>query len=138
MTAVIMPLAFVWPPRWRLNQLRPAHPGCESAARPCLPSRAAAGRPAIRTRDINRSVDSRKDWPQAWREHAGLGESTVYLTQAELAGIGEAIDAVLMRYIDERPIDDVASRPEGSVPVTFTLFAVPGGPPPGPGTATEA
>jgi hypothetical protein len=34
----------------------------------------------------------------------------------------------------------VGSRPEGSVPVTFTLFAVPGGPPPretatGPGTA---
>lgn len=80
----------------------------------------------------------RKDWPQGWREHAGLGESTVYLTQAELAGIDEAIDAVLMRYIDERPIDDVASRPEGSVPVTFTLFAVPGGPPQAPGTTTEA
>ena len=48
------------------------------------------------------------------------------------------MDALLVRYIDERPIDDVASRPEGSVPVTFTLFAVPGGPPPGPETATEA
>jgi hypothetical protein len=75
----------------------------------------------------------RKDWPAAWREHAGLGESSVYLTQAELAEIGEAIDALLMRYIDERPIDDVASRPEGSVPVTFTLFTLPGGPPRGPG-----
>ena len=36
---------------------------------------------------------------------------------------------MLRRYIDERPIDDVAVRPEGSVPVTFTLFTVPGGPP---------
>lgn len=80
----------------------------------------------------------RKVWPQAWREHAGIGESSVYLTEAELAGIVEAMDALLLRYIDERPIDDVASRPEGSVPVTFTLFAVPGGPPPGPGAATEA
>ena len=47
-----------------------------------------------------------------------LGLSTVYLTQAELAGIAEAFDALLLRYIDERPIDDVASRPAGSVPVT--------------------
>ena len=80
----------------------------------------------------------RKDWPQAWRKDTGLGESAVYLTQAELAEVAEALDAVLMRYIDQRPIDDLASRPAGSVPVTFTLFAVPGGPPPGPETATEA
>jgi DNA-binding transcriptional ArsR family regulator len=72
----------------------------------------------------------RRDWSQAWRKHTGLGESTVYLTQAELAEIDEAIDAVLMRYIDERPIDDVTSRPEGSVPVAFTLFVVPGSAPP--------
>jgi DNA-binding MarR family transcriptional regulator len=80
----------------------------------------------------------RTEWPQAWRTHSGLGESSVYLTRAELAQVAEAFDAVLKRYIDERPIDDLASRPEGSVPVTFTLFAVPGGPPPGPETATEA
>jgi DNA-binding transcriptional ArsR family regulator len=80
----------------------------------------------------------RKVWPQAWREHTGIGDSTVYLTQAELAGIVEAMDALLVRYTDERPIDDVASRPEGSVPVTLTLFAVPAGPPPGPGAKTEA
>ena len=78
----------------------------------------------------------RQDWPHAWRKDTGLGESSVYLTQAELAEVAEALDAVLMRYIDQRPIDDLASRPAGSVPVTFTLFAVPGGPPPGP--ATEA
>ena len=71
----------------------------------------------------------RKDWPQAWRKHTGMGESSVYLTQAELAEIDEAFDALLMRYINERPIDDVASRPEGSLPVTFTLFTLPGGPP---------
>jgi DNA-binding MarR family transcriptional regulator len=80
----------------------------------------------------------RKAWPQAWRKDAGLGESSVYLTRAELAEVAEACDAVLKRYIDERPIDDVASRPEGSVPVTFTLFAVPEGPPPDPDPATGA
>lgn len=71
-----------------------------------------------------------RDWPQAWREHTGLGDSTVYLTEAELIGITEAFDELLMRYINERPIDDVASRPEGSVPVNFTLFVVPGSQPP--------
>ncbi len=71
-----------------------------------------------------------KDWPEPWRKHAGLGQSTVYLTQAELAEIDEAFDALLLRYINERPIDDVASRPQGSVPVNFTLFTVPGSVPP--------
>jgi predicted ArsR family transcriptional regulator len=92
-------------------------------------------------RTVNAFLDwqqRRKDWPQAWREHTGIGESSVYLTQAELAGIVEAMDALLVRYIDERPIDHLASRPEGSVPVTFTLFAVPGGPPPASETAMEA
>ncbi len=71
----------------------------------------------------------RADWPAAWQEHAGLGESTVWLTQAELAELTDAMDALLLRYVNERPHDDLASRPEGSVPVTFTLFAVPGGTP---------
>lgn len=75
----------------------------------------------------------RADWPAAWQEHAGLGESTVWLTQAELAEITDAMDALLLRYVNERPLDDLASRPEGSVPVTFTLFAVPGGTPGNPG-----
>jgi DNA-binding MarR family transcriptional regulator len=72
----------------------------------------------------------RKEWPAEWRGPAGLGQSSVYLTQTELADLTEAFDALLMRYIDERPLDDVASRPAGSVPVGFTLFALPGGEPP--------
>lgn len=79
----------------------------------------------------------RKNWPQAWREHTGLGQSTVYLTQAELAGLAADFDALLMRYIDERPLDEVASRPPGSVPVDFTLFALPGGGPPGTAPGSE-
>jgi hypothetical protein len=38
------------------------------------------------------------------------------------------MDALLMRYVNERPLDEVAARPEGSVPVTFTLLALPGEP----------
>lgn len=68
----------------------------------------------------------RKDWPAAWREHTGIGSSTVYLTESEAAELTAAMDALLLRYANERPLDDLASRPAGSVPVTFTLFAVPG------------
>lgn len=67
----------------------------------------------------------RKDWPVAWREHTGMGSSTVYLTESETAELTTAMDALLLRYANERPLDDLASRPAGSVPVTFTLFAVP-------------
>src|SRR5690242_2178216 len=70
----------------------------------------------------------RADWPAGWQDHAGLGESTVWLTETEFAEITGAMDALLARYVNERPLADVASRPEGSVPVTFTLFAVPGEP----------
>jgi len=80
----------------------------------------------------------RTTWPEEWREHTGVGRYSVYLTQAELAGIAGAFDALLMRYIDERPIDEVASRPEGSVLATFTMFTVPGGEPPGPAAPAEA
>src|ERR1700728_4154737 len=48
----------------------------------------------------------RMEWPAGWREPTGLGQSTVYLTQTELAGLNEAFEALLMPYIDERPLDD--------------------------------
>jgi DNA-binding MarR family transcriptional regulator len=72
----------------------------------------------------------RKTWPKAWRDHTGIGTSTIYLTQAELAGLVEGIDALINHYADERPLDDVASRPPASVPVDFTFFAMPGSEPP--------
>jgi predicted ArsR family transcriptional regulator len=59
----------------------------------------------------------RADWPAGWRKHTGVGQSTVYLTLPELAELDEAIEALITRYVDERPIDDVESRPAGSVPV---------------------
>jgi DNA-binding transcriptional ArsR family regulator len=74
----------------------------------------------------------RGSWPQAWREHSGVGQSSVYLTLAELTELTDAFEALILRYVNERPIDDVASRPAGSVPVSFTLFAVPGSEPPEP------
>jgi DNA-binding transcriptional ArsR family regulator len=67
----------------------------------------------------------RSGWPEQWREHAGIGTSTVYLTQAEFMELGAAMDALVTRYVEERPLDDVAARPPGSVAVDFTVFAIP-------------
>ncbi len=67
----------------------------------------------------------RADWPQEWGRHTGIGRSTVYLTLEEFDELSEAIEGLIARYVDERPIDDIATRPEGSVPVDFTLVAVP-------------
>jgi hypothetical protein len=65
----------------------------------------------------------RADWPAGWQQHTGVGTSTIYLTMPELAELDEAIEGLIKRYVDERPLDDVASRPEGSVPVDITQIA---------------
>jgi DNA-binding transcriptional ArsR family regulator len=67
----------------------------------------------------------RGGWPQAWRESTGMGRSTVYLTEAELAEVTAAMDALVLRYVEERPLDDLSARPPGSVAVDFTIFVIP-------------
>jgi hypothetical protein len=39
--------------------------------------------------------------------------------------VADAMEQVLATYIEERPLDDLESRPPGSVPVDFSLFVVP-------------
>jgi len=72
----------------------------------------------------------RGEWPDSWRPYTGVGISTVYLTQDELAGLTAELEAALLRYVNERPLDDLAARPPGSVPVDFTLFVLPSAGPP--------
>ena len=69
--------------------------------------------------------ERRSSWSAGWREHSGIGRSGVYLTENELAGLVAGMEQLIQRYIDERPIDDLESRPPGSVPVEFTLFVIP-------------
>lgn len=64
----------------------------------------------------------RKDAAEEWRDNTGLGQNTVYLTADELHEIVEAIDAVIQPYIDQRPIGDKSTRPEGSKLVELTYF----------------
>ena len=75
--------------------------------------------------DLGDWHERRAGWSPGWREHSGLGHSTVYLTEDELAGLASSIDGLLSRYVEQRPIDDLAARPPGSVPVDFTLVVVP-------------
>lgn len=70
-------------------------------------------------------IERRKAWPNAWRRQTGYGRSTVYLTVDEVHQLDKDIDAVIRRYVDERPIDDLTSRPTDSVPVEITMFIVP-------------
>lgn len=72
----------------------------------------------------------RRQWPAGWLAETGLGTSTVYLTQAEHQELMRSIDVLILRYINERVLDDVAARPAGSVPVSYTMFAIPSGDPP--------
>jgi predicted ArsR family transcriptional regulator len=69
--------------------------------------------------------ERRGNWPAGWRDNAGLGRSTVYLTQHELAALVAAFDKLIGDYIEQRPLDDLSSRPAGSVPVEFSMFVVP-------------
>jgi DNA-binding transcriptional ArsR family regulator len=69
--------------------------------------------------------ERRADWSEDWRRHTGVGRSTLYLTEPELAELTDAIDALVTDYVEQRPLDDIASRPEGSVPIEFTLIVVP-------------
>jgi DNA-binding transcriptional ArsR family regulator len=74
--------------------------------------------------NLRRWQQRRERWPAAWREHAGIGRCTVYLTLAEWTELEQAFDSLLRRYIDERPLDDISAR-QGSVPVDMTVIAVP-------------
>jgi DNA-binding transcriptional ArsR family regulator len=63
--------------------------------------------------------------PAGWQDNTGIGRSTVYLTVDELALVAAAFERTLAEYIEQRPLDDVASRPAGSLPVSFTMIVVP-------------
>ncbi|HEY2602907.1 MAG TPA: helix-turn-helix domain-containing protein [Thermoleophilaceae bacterium] len=75
--------------------------------------------------DLAHWHERRADWAPGWRKHGGVATSTVYLTQKELTGLERDMEKLLLEYVDQRPLDDIESRPAGSVPVEFTLIVVP-------------
>ncbi|MDX6263488.1 MAG: hypothetical protein QOH84_5176 [Kribbellaceae bacterium] len=78
-----------------------------------------------------RALEELAGWQQrrageelVWRQNAGIGRTGIYLTGDELVELEEQIQALLMRYVDERPIDDKSTRPPGSRLVEMTRIVV--------------
>jgi hypothetical protein len=75
--------------------------------------------------ELSRWHERRASWAPGWRRYSGVARTTVYLTGAELAELVEDFERLLVRYVDSRPIGNVASRPAGSRAVDLTLIVVP-------------
>ncbi|MFK4088625.1 ArsR/SmtB family transcription factor [Kribbella sp. NPDC020789] len=74
-----------------------------------------------------RALESLAQWQQQradeepiWRDHAGIGRSGIYLTGEELSELMQQINGLIERYVEERPIDDRSTRPDGSRYVSIT------------------
>ena len=78
--------------------------------------------------ELGRWQEIRSAWSEGWRSNSGVGRSTIYLTEDELGGLMGAFEQLVAAYVEQRPLDDVASRPEGSRAVTMTLIVVPHAP----------
>ncbi|MGW4052122.1 helix-turn-helix domain-containing protein [Streptomyces sp. NPDC004779] len=66
-------------------------------------------------------LEGRAGVSKEWREAELFGDALVYLTPAELASLGERIDALLGAYADRE--GDPALRPPGARPVSFMKIA---------------
>lgn len=78
--------------------------------------------------ELGRWQEIRASWSEGWRKYAGVGRSTVYLTEDELGELMEAFEALVTDYVEQRPLDDIASRPAGSKAVTMTMIVAPHAP----------
>lgn len=111
---------------WRLVHTSHSTEGIEEkpggAAAVDVLERVTAERAVATLRDWHRRAVR---WPAAWRRHAGVGRSTVYLTREELSSLVDTIDQLIGDYVEQRPLDDISSRPPGSMPVELTLLVVP-------------
>jgi len=92
-----------------------------------LTPEAAAAADVLEQLMAERALGNLADWQQrragedrVWRENSGITHTGIYLTSEELAGLEEQINTLLMRYVDERPIDDKSTRPPGSRLVSIT------------------
>jgi len=72
---------------------------------------------------LMRWLEARPDEPAEWQQAALFGDQLLYLTAAELAGLGSEIDRLTDRYIDRISRPDL--RPEGARLVSFLQLAFP-------------
>jgi DNA-binding transcriptional ArsR family regulator len=111
---------------WQLVATSLSHEGIEE--KPGGDAAMAVYEQVIAERTLESLLDwheRRGNWTAGWRDHSGVGRSTIYLTEPELAGLVGRIEAMMAELVEERPLDDLSSRPPDSVPVEFTFVVVP-------------
>lgn len=109
---------------WRATSLYTSWP--DVAPTPELAAAAAEFELFVTERQFEglaRWIVSRRTEPVEWQEAASFGDSLLYLSAAELAGLRSDLQQLAERYLDR--VADPALRPEGSRPVTFLQIAVP-------------
>jgi DNA-binding transcriptional ArsR family regulator len=124
---------FVEPAQGKDNRERPwrAVSTSQSWTDAELSPEAAAAAEVLEQLMAERALDELAGWQKrrsaeepAWRQNAGIGRTGVYLTRDEFVELEEQVQALVMRYVDERPIDDKATRPPGSRLVEITRIVV--------------
>jgi len=108
---------------WRVVRQANDIPGDELSAEAKLAADALLE--LLRERDIERLRvfgRTRADYPKDWRAAATEIRMSLHLTAAELADLGERIEALLAPYTEEGAGSE---RRPGTLPVSFGLHAVP-------------
>lgn len=72
---------------------------------------------------LEKWLERRRGEPEDWQEAAAFGDSLVYLTVDELAGIRDALQALVDPYLDR--IGHPERHPPGTRPVKFLHIAFP-------------
>ncbi len=94
-----------------------------------LSPEAAAAADVLEQLLAERALGDLADWhlrkaqeAETWQEPTGIGHTGIYLTAEELTELEEQMSELLMRYVNERPIDDKSTRPPGSRLVDITTI----------------
>ncbi|MER7946880.1 helix-turn-helix domain-containing protein [Streptomyces sp. NPDC096079] len=70
---------------------------------------------------VTQAMENRHRLPREWREAGEFGDSLLYLTPEELAGLGQRIGELLRPY--EARASDPSLRPRGTRPVSILRIA---------------
>jgi hypothetical protein len=70
-----------------------------------------------------RWIEAKPAEPEEWQRAAQFGDTSLYVTAAELAELGEQVRALMDKYLDRQV--DPRLRPPGSRPVAFLHLAFP-------------
>jgi Helix-turn-helix domain len=70
-----------------------------------------------------RWIEARAGEPAEWQRAAQFGDTSLYVTAAELAELGEQVTALVDQYLDREVNPEL--RPPGSRPVTYLHLAFP-------------